>query len=360
MKNDLKIVIVAACLSCICLVIEIVAVDELQRNSAEYIVDIQKNRTEGFDGFFVVVSKGSMYIASLIGFALLAGQYCAVGTQCVLVTYLSMWLGNVMKIIIAHPRPFWVDSEIYPLSCPKDFGAPSGHAITVGSVIIFFYFLSYKTQKIVSTIVCSLLLALLALDRNYLGVHFYFQVVLGFAFAFCIVSAFKCEEIWNVAEKCFSVKKFLFAFQAGVLGLNLVGIFIACFREVDLSEKWVENFYDGCNGKLTGEASRMGPASESTAVCILAGMAQGVYLRGVLLRGSICLEGWKFRGAGVSILAVGVVIEQVCEIYIKTLSTIPKLFLLSLIRYITGFYISFLIPKLLSFCVRQEILKPNN
>lgn len=355
MKNELKIAIVAGCLSVVCLVIEVVAVDELEKDSARYIIEIQKNRTEAFDSFFGVVSKGSMYIASLIGFALLAGQYSVVGTQCILVTYLSLWFGNVMKSIIVHPRPFWVDSEIYPLSCPKDFGAPSGHAITVGSVIIFFYFHLFKIHKILSTIICSILLAILALDRNYLGVHFYFQVVLGFVFAFNIVSVFKCEGFWNVIEKCFCVKRFLIVFQVVVFGLNLVGIFIGCFRKVDVDEKWVRNFYEGCGGRLEGEESLLKSASESTAVCILAGVAQGMYLRG-----NICLAGWKIRVGGVVIFAVGVVIEQVCEIYIKTLSTIPKLFLLSLIRYITGFYISFLIAKLLSFCVRQDPLKPNN
>lgn len=355
MKYFLKVCLASGCLSFICLIIEIVAVEELQESSEKYILGIQRIRSEALDMFFIVISKGSMYLASLIGFVLLSGQYWKTGSQCILITYFSLWFGNIMKNLILHPRPYWVNSEIHPLSCPKDHGSPSGHAITVGSTILFFHFHFFHRQKLASTLTSSILLALLALDRNYLGVHFYFQVFLGFVFGFNIVAVIKFEDFWEIVEKCFKRRKDLIWFQGVVFCLNFFGVFVGVFRDAGIEEKWKINYERNCKGDFSDRPSLMDPATEGTAICILAGMAQGLYLNGNWESGT-----WKLRVAGIIIFAVGLIVEQICEVYIKTLSTPLKLTFLSLIRYLTGFYISFLTPLLLSYCTRHNKPTPNN
>ena len=346
----------AGCLSIVFLSIEMAAVEELQGSGGRYIQGIQEIRSGALDMFFIVVSKGSMYIASLIGFCLLSAQYCRVGSQCVFITYLSLWFGNLMKNLILHPRPYWANADIHPLSCPKDHGSPSGHAITVGATILFFHFHFYQRQRLASTTASSLLLALLAFDRNYLGVHFYFQVVLGYAFALSIVSVFKSEGVWKIIEKGFERKGELIWFQGVVLCLNLLGVFIGVFRGAEIKGEWKGNFERSCKGGFDGRVSLLGPAAEGTAICILGGMAQGLYLKGNWELGM-----WKERVAGVFIFAVGLIAEQVCEMYIKTLATPLKLTLLSVIRYLTGLYISFLIPAILSYWTRHpKPAAPNN
>ena len=50
---------------------------------------------------------------------------------------------SILKSIYAEPRPFWVSPNIKPMKCRKDFGNPSGHAMTVSMFWITVYLQKY-------------------------------------------------------------------------------------------------------------------------------------------------------------------------------------------------------------------------
>src|SRR5574343_1570453 len=138
MQTRLLIFYIASGLSIISIIIEVSATEEIQRNSADYIIQLQKHRNSDSDKFFKIISSASMYISVLIGFVLFLVFKPKSGILCIIITYCGLWLGNIWKNILAHPRPFWFDSDVDAISCPLDYGAPSGHATTVGSTILFF------------------------------------------------------------------------------------------------------------------------------------------------------------------------------------------------------------------------------
>ena len=196
MKKSCALIILASILSAICLIIELTATDQLQTSSAEYINNLQKHNTKAAEGFFKFMSSAYLYVALAIGFAIFMWDGKKLGMLCIIVTYVLTWVGDFFKMAISHPRPFWIDPEIHAIECARDFGAPSGHAITVGGVIIYFYLALFSKYKILSTAVTAALLALLAVDRNYIGVHFYFQVILGYSFGFFIDAVLMSPIVW--------------------------------------------------------------------------------------------------------------------------------------------------------------------
>lgn len=102
---------------------------------------------------------------------------------------------GVLKSIYAEPRPFWVSSEIRPERCRRDFGNPSGHAMTASFFWITLYLHQYYEVgskmrfrgvfctayivKMALTAVLFIYLIFLGLSRVFLGEHSYNQVVHG-------------------------------------------------------------------------------------------------------------------------------------------------------------------------------------
>ena len=93
-------------------------------------------------------------------------------------------------------------------------------------VILYFYALSYKKAKVSSTVLTSFLLALLALDRNFMGVHFYFQVVLGYSLAAFYIYLWMSETAWRWVDELKTSKLVLSIAEAMcVFGELLVALY---------------------------------------------------------------------------------------------------------------------------------------
>jgi hypothetical protein len=251
-------------------------------------------------------------------------------------------------MLIAHPRPFWYDSEVAALSCPLDFGSPSGHAATVGSTILFFCLFFYEKQKIL-TVSCSFaLLFLIGFDRNYLGVHFYFQVVLGYSFAFLVASWMTWKETWLLIKKFRKSLKLQITFQVFYLGLLLFGVLIYFVRDPELKDSWKKNYESKCSKNLLKSDSLYDPLEESSSILIVSGLILGLYLLKPFKK-----KGKIYKLLSIIVFAIGLVLEQVIEMYIKRLSRPASFTLLSLIRFIIGLYVTAITPLIVSFCIRR-------
>jgi undecaprenyl-diphosphatase len=93
-----------------------------------------------------------------------------------------------VKITLADPRPHYAFAEVIGIGQDSGWGNPSGHA-TVMAVTSYFIYLYHKRNNGAPTaFLCLFGLELIAIDRVYLGVHFYSQILVGWALAFCWVT----------------------------------------------------------------------------------------------------------------------------------------------------------------------------
>ncbi|OMJ66021.1 hypothetical protein SteCoe_37284 [Stentor coeruleus] len=349
MKIYLILFILGGFLSITCLIIEIAAVNSLQDTSEDYIYDIQKDSNSSSENFFKIVSSASIYITMAIGILTYTGFFNNIGGLCVLVTYTATWLGDVLKMGIAHPRPFWDDPRIDAMSCPKDFGAPSGHAVIVGTVIFYFFVQFFTKAKILSLIIALILLVLVGFDRNFMGVHFYFQVILGYAIAFWLVICFVTPRFWELLTSL-NNRIFRLIFVEVFLFMCLgVGIAIYFGRDPEFKDKWKVNFNNKCNGSIDTETALFNSLSESTSIMIPAGFVIRYYFTLPKFN-----KNWKFWLCAYSIIIPFGIIEQICESYAAKLNKIGHFILFCILRFIAGFYISYITPFALSKCFKNR------
>jgi membrane-associated phospholipid phosphatase len=135
-----------------------------------------------------------MIAISLLGFPFLWAIVIGVGIWLIrtrryihLVTWAVAWIGGellnvLLKNIFARPRPVFED----PLQVAANYSFPSGHAmlsVIVYGLLAYFALLGIKSQgKRIAVIVGTIILVLLiGLSRIYLGVHYFSDVVGGYA-----------------------------------------------------------------------------------------------------------------------------------------------------------------------------------
>ena len=345
MKTIVYIFIVSGVLSIMCLIIELAATEAIQSSSDDYIHWLQTNNKSAAENFFKVISSGAEYFAMGIGFIIYIPNQHKLGLLCIFITFFSTWLGDVLKMLIAHSRPFWEYSEIKGMMCATDFGAPSGHALTVGSVIILLYFYFFNKAKVITTLAAGLLLALIALDRNYLGVHYYFQVILGYVIAIWVVSGFIMSNItkWikslseNIYKLCIIETLFLF-------GL-LLSVLIYFIRDPQFEDKWKTNYSNDCNGPFNKDSTLFKSLVESTCLLILSG-----FLLGMKMQKHVSINySWKYYTVVYVLFIIFIIIEQVFEMLAGTLSYTANFLIFCLLRFLSGFVVAAGIPFIISF-----------
>ena len=344
--NNYTITLVTTIVVCVvCLIIEETLQEQLQSISGHYIKELQEKNDSFTKTFFLLISDGAEYIVMGTGFIFYVPTQSIIGSLCVIITFTSIWLGSVLKMLYAHPRPFWVYSDISGMSCADDFGAPSGHALVVGAIVIYFYVINFRKFQFINTTVAALLLGLIGIDRNYLGVHFHFQVVLGYAIAGLVVCVFMSKSVWKWIEHSKDRTHVVYVFELCIFLASLLAVWIYSVRNPYFDSDWSRNFSIQCNDTLNIDTVMFKSLLESTVIWIVGGFTLGIHL---LRRNS--KTSWKYYVASYTLLIVIVIIEMIIEIFSGSLSYASQYFIVSLGRFVTAFSISFLSPYILSLC----------
>jgi membrane-associated phospholipid phosphatase len=104
-------------------------------------------------------------------------------------------VNNLIKVLFALPRPYWISPSVHQLAHESGFGLPSGHA---QGAILFWLFLALQVpaKRRPWAIAGALLISgLIGLSRIYLGVHFPADVIVGFAVGLVVLGIYlRCEK----------------------------------------------------------------------------------------------------------------------------------------------------------------------
>jgi membrane protein DedA with SNARE-associated domain/membrane-associated phospholipid phosphatase len=136
--------------------------------------------------FLVITAFGSIEAIALLGL-LVAADLAWRRRWVSLVTWLvaaggSAVLSQLLKGLFARPRPFFE----HPLLIEKSYSFPSGHAmesLVVYGMLAYFVVLALESWRARTAVVfgTALLVLLIGLSRMYLGVHYFSDVVAGYA-----------------------------------------------------------------------------------------------------------------------------------------------------------------------------------
>ena len=136
--------------------------------------------------FLVVTALGSIETIALVGLAGAVNfgvrrRWLHLGTWLAAVAG-GAALNQLLKALFGRPRPYFE----HPLVLETSYSFPSGHAmeaLVLYGMLAYFAVLTFRTWRIRTAIVfgAALLVLLIGFSRMYLGVHYFSDVVAGYA-----------------------------------------------------------------------------------------------------------------------------------------------------------------------------------
>lgn len=130
----------------------------------------------GYENFFFLVLP-------LVYWSIDAGT----GLRIAFILTTSNYLNAVVKMLFAAPRPYWVSTQVEPLSVETTFGIPSGHAQHAAAI---WGTMAAAIQKRWAWVAAILLTFFIGFSRLYLGMHFLHDVLLGWLLGILLLFAF--------------------------------------------------------------------------------------------------------------------------------------------------------------------------
>jgi membrane-associated phospholipid phosphatase len=217
--------------------------EAMMDSSAEAQEDLQSDSKAAKD-FFAFIATASLIVTFAVQAIVYYGLSSSLGLSLVLITSLGASMPNLIKMAYCNPRPYWAYDHVEALACEGGWGNPSGHTFCTGTVWLCFSVLLAVKGKAIWIGLVLLWILLVGLDRVYLGVHFYSQVILGWSFGLGIAGVY--VHIWKsgVPKQRF-ISTILYHIAAFLYGLICVLLFV--FREPYWNEAWSERIDLKCD-----------------------------------------------------------------------------------------------------------------
>jgi membrane-associated phospholipid phosphatase len=182
----------------------------------------------------------------------------------------SNYVNAIVKVLFTAPRPYWVSSQVEPLSVEHTFGIPSGHA---QNSLAIWGTIAAAVNRRWAWIAAFVVAFLVGFSRLYLGMHFMHDVLLGWLIGLILLFAFL--KLWDPAAAWLKQKTFgqqvMIAFFTSLLMIVVGVVFILPMNAYVFPAEWADN------------ALRAGPVPDPvsiegvfTSAGILFGLAAGL------------------------------------------------------------------------------------
>ncbi|CAD8195854.1 unnamed protein product [Paramecium octaurelia] len=182
---------------------------------------------------------------------------------------------QILKNIYRQARPYFIESAIQPYECNKEFGKPSGHAMSSSAMcflvplIIFPAILSdklnHKYLRVIVIAIVTIWTFMTGFSRVFMGVHSFGQILLGWvysAYSILIYMRYFHNPITHYIKQCLQPGSQGVpgnVVQAvGLFALVWTGLSILLFefnnkvlREEDEVDDWLDALYQKCADQKT-------------------------------------------------------------------------------------------------------------
>ena len=312
----------------------------LEETSKILIQFIQKADSQWVSSSFYYIDQITSVCFLIFSGLLYLSHNTEDGFLCVLSGYSGAAFSGILKALFAHPRPFWKYEDIKAVACPKDWGSPSGHSMAAGTPLLVIYLLLVNRnfpKKYRIIVIVSLFLT--ALTRLYIGAHFFFQILLGFAFSGLL--ALTLVTLHTQHHFKFTCQVFCIKSQVLMFLMILFSVFLINLQAPLWEKFWTENFEAKCSDSLSNEKAQNKALMDSLLWANIGGLIAGRYFLGP--GNFLCTS--KILSLVVFTVSIYVTlqIDQVLK---------GSLLLLLGSRYVEGFFISFVLPKV--FCYKTK------
>jgi membrane-associated phospholipid phosphatase len=261
-------------------VAELVLQPWLSDTSAALICFLQKADHKLIELIFLALDPILAGCFIFVSFLLYCCKNKYLGGMGIIIGLLAVCMASFLKLCYAHPRPLYAYMEVRAIKCSKDFGFPSGHALSTGATVFFLAYHWFKDcyHMPLKIAAVSGSLLLVALDRLYLGVHFYFQVVQGLLYAGLLASIFVHPTVSHLMKKILNSKEHLAFFHAVGMIFLILSTMVFNYREPEIGQDWVQIYATKCESSFTVEYASFKNFNECTVMGAVLGFALGYYL----------------------------------------------------------------------------------
>jgi membrane-associated phospholipid phosphatase len=332
---------------------EVYCEDVLEDTSARFIQALQTADSIVLVYLFVVLEVVTGGVFMLVCFMIYFWSNRYIGAMGVCIGFMSVFLTSFLKMAFAHPRPLWKYAFIKPIKCPSDYGYPSGHAFNSSSIIYFlmYYWLSSSPSSPFKFLLAGLSMLVVFLDRTYLGVHFYFQVVAGFVYSGFFISIVLHPIVLKYSKKLFRDFKALIYTHLITGILVIIAFILFKYRNSTIKPAWKEIYKNKCHKDLSYEEAILKNFDECTSIVCVIGFCLGYHL-------SYAVPAAKFNK---KTLAIATFLAISLSLGYFTLEKISKsifsanlnLFIVLLLRYAFTAAASYTIPVALDKCAKK-------
>ncbi|MGD8731337.1 MAG: phosphatase PAP2 family protein, partial [Anaerolineales bacterium] len=196
---------------------------------------------------------------------------------------------SILKVIFGLPRPYWVSDQIKAFSSESSFGLPSGHA---QNALVLWGLIAARSKKRWFQGAMIFLILMITVSRNYLGVHFPSDSIVGLVVGGLILWAMIRLEtpIRSRIKELVLGQQILIAVIVSMvlLGIGLGSLYIT--RERPIPTEWFEQAAQATS--THGEAEPIDPTSSES---IIANVAT---LSGISIGALMLLDWGQFKAEG--------------------------------------------------------------
>ncbi|OMJ87771.1 hypothetical protein SteCoe_10413 [Stentor coeruleus] len=344
----------------ICTYIEISHQAYLEESGTDIILWLQGYKSPLLDLLFEILG-GILAVFFLVasGVLYLCGHR-EIGMMGTYAGFFGAAISGTAKMLILHPRPFWKVQSIQVVSCPYDWGAPSGHASSGGAamIILAYFWLQSKSNNFYKILLLILSLLITLIDRVYLGLHFHFQVILGYSYsavvAFYYLSKTQREGFFSLSQN----KKTLILELCKALGFVIFSVWVYSKQYIEIEESWKINYNDKCTRQLKFEDVMIKNISEAMYVWLISGMIFGFYMikgcRKPIMSMKVVIISLAFY------LGILVYVIASDKVFISRFPYYLRFAFLCLNRFAAGFVMGFYLPKAVLKVGEYGLDKQNN